>query len=931
MGKTYLRYSPSGAVGLVVGTGSNTLSWGKDGEYAIAGALENIIIWDLRKGTALRTLPGEKHEVTCMASSPDGTHLAAGYNDGSIRLWNLLDGTCNVTLSGHKAAVTALAYDQKGLLLCSGSKDCDVIVWDVVAEAGLYRLRGHKDQVTCVRFMHSHKLLITSSKDTFVKVWDLDIQHCVQTLVGHRSEVWGFVVNPDETRMICGTVDEDLKLWAIGPAKENGEEGQNGTTSAPTSPLDFTLLGSVPRKGKERVVTLRLHANGKYLLCQGADKIVEVYSMRSEEEILKRVKRRAKRQREKKSSHAGDTPAEHEEPEATRNASDEIEHLHNVPFSAKARSVDWGVKVKTVKGHSESEEVQFIAALNNNTLELHSITVGAKSTESAIQSGIELPGHRSGVRAMAVSDDDKLLVSACSGLVKVWNVSTRNCIRTLPVSYALSVAFVPGNRHVLVGTKGGDIHLFDIGGASLVQTTKAHEGAVWALALRPDRRGFASGSADKEVKFWDFDLVDDPEYSKTAKRLGYAHSATLKMSDDVLAVKYSPDMKLVAVSLLDCTVKIFFADSLKFFTSLYGHKLPVLAMDISADSTLIVTASADKNIKFWGLDFGDCHKSIFAHTDSIMGVSFVADTHYVFTVSKDRTIKYWDGDSFEHILTLNGHHAEVWCCAVTKYGHSLFTGSHDRSIRVWQRTDEQVILEEEREAQREAENEGELTKENPYEKGTTDDGVEAVAATKRTIESIKGAEAIIEAIELADQETATYEQWERECAEAKRIAAATHSEPSLPPPPQRNIILSYLKMDSPERYVLHVVGRVHPNELEESLMVLPFNTAMRLLHYLNSWLSHGWETELACRCLLSLLHIHHNQLVTSSTMLPILDALKGATHARVASWKDTVGFNLAGLQHLQRELQGTQVKFFEDARQAVQEKARKKKRKVLVS
>lgn len=31
------------------------------------------------------------------------------------------------------------------------------------------------------------------------------------------------------------------------------------------------------------------------------------------------------------------------------------------------------------------------------------------------------------------------------------------------------------------------------------------------------------------------------------------------------------------MALLDCTVKVFFLDSLKFFLSLYGHKLPVSA------------------------------------------------------------------------------------------------------------------------------------------------------------------------------------------------------------------------------------------------------------------------------------------------------------------------------------------------------------------
>ena len=47
-------------------------------------------------------------------------------------------------------------------------------------------------------------------------------------------------------------------------------------------------------------------------------------------------------------------------------------------------------------------------------------------------------------------------------------------------------------------------------------------------------------------------------------------------------------------------VKVFFEDTLKFFLSLYGHRLPVLSMSISHDDNLIVTASADKNVKIWG-------------------------------------------------------------------------------------------------------------------------------------------------------------------------------------------------------------------------------------------------------------------------------------------------------------------------------------------
>lgn len=111
-------------------------------------------------------------------------------------------------------------------------------------------------------------------------------------------------------------------------------------------------------------------------------------------------------------------------------------------------------------------------------------------------------------------------------------------------------------------------------------------GPIWSIAIRPDGKGLVTGSGDKDIKFWEFavrvikpDLGEDAEAtsgkngSEGTKVLTMKHTKTLKMTDDVLAVKFSPDERLLAVSLLDSTVKVFFADSLKFALSLYGHKV----------------------------------------------------------------------------------------------------------------------------------------------------------------------------------------------------------------------------------------------------------------------------------------------------------------------------------------------------------------------
>jgi U3 small nucleolar RNA-associated protein 12 len=123
---------------------------------------------------------------------------------------------------------------------------------------------------------------------------------------------------------------------------------------------------------------------------------------------------------------------------------------------------------------------------------------------------------------------------------------------------------------VAVGTKTGEIQIFDIASSTLVESVAAHTSTVWSIHLRPDGRGLATGSADKDVKFWDFTQTESDALN--GKMLGLRHARTLKMSDEVLAVRYSPDGRLLAVSLLDATVKVFYQDTLKFFISLYGHK-----------------------------------------------------------------------------------------------------------------------------------------------------------------------------------------------------------------------------------------------------------------------------------------------------------------------------------------------------------------------
>ncbi|KAJ2982739.1 hypothetical protein NQ176_g1187 [Zarea fungicola] len=940
MVKSYLKYEHAKAFGVVASTTANVV-WvandrtGTGAGQAVVAANEEVICWDIKKGDLISRWRDEQCTVpvTCIAQSQtDADIFAVGYEDGSIRLWDSKIATVIVSFNGHKSAINKLTFDKSGIRLASGSKDTDIIVWDLVAEVGQFKLRGHKDQVTGLQFIepqsnaqdedgsramvldgetNSDGFLLSTGKDSLLKLWDLSSRHCIETHISQTNgECWALGVSSGLDGCITAGNDGEMKVWSLD---SEGLAASVGRVDVAATSKFLSDRGTLHRQNKDRSIHVTFHPKKEYFAVHGADKAVEIWRMRTESEVKKGLARKRRRRREKQKESKSDEQEPEEDEAAVDVASADISDVFVqyvvVRTGGKVRSATWALP-------SGQKDLHILVGTTNNQLEYFNIPSKEKSEKKSKLNipdytralSVDLPGHRADIRALSLSSDDKMLATASNGSLKIWNIKTQACIRTFECGYALSCSFLPGDKVVVVGTKSGELQLFDVASAVLLDSVDAHEGAIWSLNVHPDGRSVVSGSADKSAKFWDFRIIQEEVLgtTRTTPKLKLVHSRTLKVSDDILALKFSPDAKYLAAALLDNTVKVFFVDSLKLYLNLYGHKLPVLSMDISFDSKLIVTTSADKNIRIWGLDFGDCHKALFGHKDSILQVAFVphnsdGNGHHFFSSSKDRTIRYWDADKFEQIQRLDGHHGEVWAMAVSRTGNFVVSAGHDKSIRVWDETDEQIFLEEEREREIEELYEGTLTTSLERDEDAADATDEFGAASKQTTETLMAGERIAEALDLGMADLNLLKEYEQ----------AKETNPNAPAP-QRHIVFMALGNITAEAYVMSVLQKIKAAALHDALLVLPFASVPMLFTFLNIFALRSMNIPLTCRILFFMLKTHHKQIVASRAMKTMLDGIRANLRATLKKQKDEMGFNIAALKVVGMQMRENSIKDYVD-------------------
>ncbi|MFN8376668.1 MAG: protein kinase [Anaerolineae bacterium] len=188
---------------------------------ATAGAANTISLWTF-DGTTLTAvgepLTGHSERINALAFSADGTLLASGSGDNSVRIWDVATGQqVGEALSGHSESVSGVAFSPDGTLLASSSRDGTIRLWDVAThELSGQVLNPNAGRLTDVAFSADGSTLAAATDVRWVILWDVATRRMLGTpLTGHRDQVNALAFSSDGQSLATGASDRLILLWDV--------------------------------------------------------------------------------------------------------------------------------------------------------------------------------------------------------------------------------------------------------------------------------------------------------------------------------------------------------------------------------------------------------------------------------------------------------------------------------------------------------------------------------------------------------------------------------------------------------------------------------------------------------------------------------------------------------------------------------------------
>lgn len=549
----------------------NSLAFAPDGQTLATGLSDNTVkLWRESDGSFINSLDDhieenskndvEKPEVTSIAFSPDGSLLAGGSTDGTVRIWRVSSGELINTYKSHTEKVTSVFFSLDGQAIFSASWDSKVQLVQVSDGKQIRKFSGtgSGSLIDAALSQDGKTLAAYDSQYGNIYLWNVEDGTKIKTFYARLeprfTEISGIALSPDGKFIAAAYEDHTAKLWSM-------PEGVAQNTFEDLRPQDgWYYLSNF---------TIAFSPDSQLLLMAGTNG-VGIWDVNNAE-----LKNRAKIKTEEylgiSKSSDGNLLAAIEGPDvglvqisdgSVSVTQDQIQSNGSLAFSPDGTSL--------------------LVSMFDSTARLWPLTdQGNKKIFETEENEY--------IRAAALSPDGQTIAleERNTGVVELRQITDGSLIWSMKIgsSYGIgSLVFSPEGKY-LAAALNGQTRLFDVqDGKTIGLFNKGGLG----ISFSPDGELFAGGDFDKNLRIWKIPSSEEVY--------------TLKNHPDIVtSTSFSPDGKILVVGTADGTIEVFLVSDGSLLRSWNEHSRRVSGLTFSSDGKLLISSSWDGTIRVWGI------------------------------------------------------------------------------------------------------------------------------------------------------------------------------------------------------------------------------------------------------------------------------------------------------------------------------------------
>ncbi len=433
-----------------------SLAFSPDGTRLASGRLDNTIrVWDTTNNNEHIIFQKQQSDSPkVLVFSPDGKMFASG-DDNKVRLWDAATGESLATFIGHISKVYNLAFSPNGSTLTSASRDGTVLYWNTKTRDQLpQNITEHTADVRAMSFMNGGSTLASVGFSGILTLWNLD--------------------TGQTTTHMTRTAFEDTMDLAISPTLGFSLDGSilfsHGYQKNPTAPAGRTFFIRLTDVSTGRELTTLMYSKEmlSHKLTLSPDGKTAAYGVHSNEYGKIRL------------------------------WNIETDKIRDIQFADRP---EW---IRALAFSPDGDKL--VTGTNEGKVQLWDAETGTELTTFFEKQPREL---------QSIMD---LTFSSSGSLIAVVNMRRIRLLgspkqphfkEVFPDSEVFwhGAVFSPDNTVLITSLLGGGVQLLDVITGEVLTTLDGHTASPYVLSFSPDGKTLVSAGGDGTILVWDWEEV----------------------------------------------------------------------------------------------------------------------------------------------------------------------------------------------------------------------------------------------------------------------------------------------------------------------------------------------------------------------------------------------------------------------------------------